>query len=220
MSSVKCLYWREEQTAEARDWPVPHADTTEEERCERRLTTQQALPRSAIFTFSLWALRGSSGLRMKSEALKAETPTTDSVRTGPPEPGRPGPASASGFLLSRPLEHPDWVESADSDVADITELEKPDRPEAGLEKRPGAWPLHLSSGQEQVDSELALLLAVGQEAFPFTAAAAAEEEEEEQSFHRQWPVTVETARTLKAAHRCRLCRQLGAGHRPPPPFSE
>lgn len=69
------------------------------------------------------------------------------------------------------------MERADSDVADITELEKPDNPEAGLEKRPGAWPLHLSSDQEQVDSELALLLAEGQEAFPFTAA-----DQEEQSF--------------------------------------
>lgn len=49
-------------------------------------------------------------------------------------------------------------------------LEKPDSPEAGLEKRPGAWPLHLSSDQEQVDSGLALLLAVAQGAFPFTAA--------------------------------------------------
>jgi len=52
------------------------------------------------------------------------------------------------------------VERADSDVADSTELENPDRPEAGLEKRPGAWPLHLSSNQEQLDSGLALLLAV------------------------------------------------------------
>ena len=49
-------------------------------------------------------------------------------------------------------------------MADITELEKLDRPEAGLEKRPGAWPLHLDSG-------LALLLAAKQEVFPFTAAA-------------------------------------------------
>lgn len=56
------------------------------------------------------------------------------------------------------------MESADSDVADSTELEKPDNPEAGLEKRPGAWPLHLSSDQEQVDSGLALV------AVPFTAA--------------------------------------------------
>lgn len=62
------------------------------------------------------------------------------------------------FSPSRPLEYPDCVESADSDVADITELEKPDKPEAGLEKRPGAWPLHLSSTQEQVDSGLTLLL--------------------------------------------------------------
>lgn len=69
---------------------------------------------------------------------------------------------------SRPLEYPDWVESADSDVADITELENPDRPEAGLEKRPGAWPLHLSSNQEPVDSGLALLLAVQREVLPLT----------------------------------------------------
>lgn len=72
------------------------------------------------------------------------------------------------FSPSRPLEYPDWVESADSDVADITELEKPDRPEAGLEKRPGAWPLHLSSSQEQVESGLALLLAVEQLVLPLT----------------------------------------------------
>lgn len=72
------------------------------------------------------------------------------------------------FSQSRPLEYPDWVESADSDVADITELEKPDRPEAGLENRPGSWPLHLSSSQEQVDSELALLLAAEQEVLQLT----------------------------------------------------
>lgn len=76
------------------------------------------------------------------------------------------------FLPSRPLEYPDCVESADSDVADITELEKLDKAEAGLEKRPGAWPLHLSSDQEQVDSGLALLLAVEQEVLPLTITEA------------------------------------------------
>lgn len=74
---------------------------------------------------------------------------------------------------SRPLEYPDCVESADSDVADITELEKPDKPEAGLEKRPGAWPLHLSSAQEQVDSGLTLLLLL---LLPLTTAEAETEE--------------------------------------------
>lgn len=58
---------------------------------------------------------------------------------------------------SRPLEQPDCVESADSDVADMTELEKLDRPEAGLEKRAGTWPLHLSSTQEQAEPGLTLL---------------------------------------------------------------
>ncbi|KAF3840443.1 hypothetical protein F7725_006305 [Dissostichus mawsoni] len=49
---------------------------------------------------------------------------------------------------------------ADSDVADITELEKLDWPEAGLENRQGAWSLLLSSNQEQLLSGLALLLAL------------------------------------------------------------
>lgn len=84
--------------------------------------------------------------------------------------------SISVFLPSRPLEYPDWVESADSDVADITELENPDKPEAGLENRPGAWPLHLSSDQDQVDSGLALLLAVEQEVLPLTIAEAKSKE--------------------------------------------
>lgn len=48
------------------------------------------------------------------------------------------------------------MESADSEVADITELESPDRPEAGLEKRPGAGSLNLSSNQELLDSGLGL----------------------------------------------------------------
>lgn len=39
------------------------------------LTTQHAFPRSAIFTLSLSAFRGSSGLRTKSEALNPETHT-------------------------------------------------------------------------------------------------------------------------------------------------
>lgn len=52
------------------------------ERPQRCLTTQHAFPRSAIFTFSLWALPGSSGLRMKSEALNAATATaTPSTRS-------------------------------------------------------------------------------------------------------------------------------------------
>lgn len=72
---------------------------------------------------------------------------------------------------SRPLEYPDRVESVDSEVADIAELENPDSPEAGLENRPGAWPLHLSSrckGQEQLDSGLPLVLTVEQEVLPLT----------------------------------------------------
>lgn len=67
----------------------------------RRLTTQQAFPRSAIFTFSLWALPGSSGLRMNSEALKAEREGkrgSDSASSS---------SSTSQLLPSRPLEHPD-----------------------------------------------------------------------------------------------------------------
>lgn len=69
---------------------------------------------------------------------------------------------------SRPLEYPDCVERADSEVADITELEKLDRPDAGLENLPGAWPLHRSSNQEPLDSGLALLLAVEQEVMLLT----------------------------------------------------
>lgn len=106
------------------------------------LCTQQAFPRSAIFTLSLSAFRGSKGLRTKSEALN------------PP----------------CPLEQPDCVESADSDVADMTELEKPDRPEAGLEKRAGAWPLHLSSAQEQAEPGLTLLPGAVQHGLPLTTA--------------------------------------------------
>lgn len=73
MSSVKCLYWGEKQTdgLELGRFFTP----TPQRKIKgggRRLTTQQAFPRSAIFTFSLWALPGSSGLRMNSEALKAE----------------------------------------------------------------------------------------------------------------------------------------------------
>jgi len=59
----------------------------------------------------------------------------------------------------RPLEYPDKEESADSDVAETTELDIPDRPEAGLENRP----LHPSSNQEEPDFGLTFFLAVDQE---------------------------------------------------------
>lgn len=62
------------------------------------------------------------------------------------------------------------MESADSDVADMTELEKLDRPEAGLEKRAGPWPLHLSSTHEQAEPGLTLL-----HVLPLTTADAAED---------------------------------------------
>lgn len=57
------------------DWSALCIDTTERKRRRQQnhLTTQHAFPKSAIFTLSLWALRGSRGLRTKSEALNAET---------------------------------------------------------------------------------------------------------------------------------------------------
>lgn len=103
------------------------------------------------------------------------------------------------------------MESADSDVADITELEKPDRPEAGLEKRPGAWPLHLSSDQEQVESGLALLLAGGQEVVPFTAEGREE--------HSQ-PVSIVTVCVCVQRGKAHCCRHWLLLGLPPPPFSE
>lgn len=72
------------------------------------------------------------------------------------------------FSPSRSHEYPDCKEIADSDVADIIELEKLDIPEAGLENRPEAWLSKPSSNQEQDDSGLVLLLSVEQEVFPLT----------------------------------------------------
>lgn len=77
------------------------------------------------------------------------------------------------------------MESADSDVADITELENPDRPEAGLEKRPGPWPLHLSSNQELLDSGLALLLAVEQEELPLPLPLTTREPENTETLRQE-----------------------------------
>lgn len=75
----------------------------EEERPPRRLTTQQAFPRSAIFTFSLRALRGSSGLRMKSEALNAETatPASQPGAAGTGSPQNPQPRSVLTLSAAR-----------------------------------------------------------------------------------------------------------------------
>lgn len=54
MSSVKCLYWWEKQTEEACDWPLLHADTTEEEGAATKVSHHPArVPQVSDLHFQL-----------------------------------------------------------------------------------------------------------------------------------------------------------------------
>lgn len=74
-----------------------------------------------------------------------------------------------GESSERSVEYPDSVDRADSEVADRMELDIPDRPDPGLEKRRGPKPLQPSSSHDEPDSGLCLVRAPMKECpLPFT----------------------------------------------------